>query len=402
MSELLGRYGLPLKVEFCKKCTISNQRPSSAKEFENKTDAKKKVIVFDEDGICDACRANEIKNKINWDEREKELVQLCDRYRRKDGKFDCIIPGSGGKDSVFTAHILKYKYNMNPLLITWPPNLYTSRGRKNFHAWLDSGFTNISYFPNQKVHRLLTKYAFLNLLHPFQPFMLGQMLLAPKISYQQNIPLVIYGESPAEYGSPIDENEKPTKKQEYYSAEVQLDKIYLGGLNAKEIMKDYDLKYSDLDAYLPADPYLIEKNKTEVHYLGYYIKWHPQEMYYYSVENTDFLPMEHRVEGSHSKYSSIDDKMDWLHWYTYFIKFGIGRATNDTCQEIRNGDITREEGISLVKRFDGEFPHEYLDDCCVYMGITKKEFLDAIEKFRTPHLWTQKNDNWELKNPIWK
>lgn len=402
MNNEFGRYGLPLDVKYCKRCTMSNQRPSSAKEFENKPEEKKRVIQFDEDGVCAACKANDLKENINWEEREQELVELCNRHRREDGRFDCIIPGSGGKDSIVTAHILKYKYNMNPLLITWPPNLYTNIGKQNFHAWLDSGFANLSYFPNQKVHKILTKNAFLNLGHPFQPFMLGQMNLAPKMSIEKDIPLVIYGENPAEYGSPIEENEKPTKDPSYYSAEVQLDNIYLGGVAAKDIMSEHNLKYADLEAYLPSNPYELEKTKTEVHYLGYYLKWHPQEMYYYSVENTNFEPMPYRVEGSYSKYSSLDDKMDWLHWYTYYVKFGMGRTTNDTCQEIRNGDITRDEGISLIRRFDGEYPIEFLSDCCNYMEINENDFTNTIEKIRTPHLWTKDHGLWKLVDPIWR
>ena len=104
------------------------------------------------------------------------------------------------------AHILKYKYRMHPILITWPPHIYTRVGRRNFEAWLNSGFTNYTYWPNQKVHRLLTRLAFLKLVHPFQPFIIGQKNLAPKFSAQLNIPLVIYGENEAEYGNPIADN----------------------------------------------------------------------------------------------------------------------------------------------------------------------------------------------------
>jgi hypothetical protein len=97
----------------------------------------------------------------------------------------------------------------------------------------------------------------------------------------------------------------------------------------------------------------------------------------------------------------MDDKLDWLHWYTYYIKFGMGRATQDSSQEIRNGDITRDEGVCLVKRFDGEFPYEFLNDCCKYMEISKETFLEAIESFRTPHLWEKRNGKWKLSSSVW-
>lgn len=381
---------------------MSNQRPSSVAEFQNKPEALKRAISFGEDGICEACRYAEKKKNINWDEREKELIELCNKYRRNDGRYDVVVPGSGGKDSVQAAHMLKYKYNMNPILITWPPALYTDIGRRNFESWLNAGFANYTYNQNRKLHRFLTKSAFENLGHPFQPFILGQKNLAPRLSILLDIPLVIFGENEAEYGNAIEDNEKPTRDPKYYSAELSISDLVLGGVPAKDLIHDFGFKLSDLEAYFPVNPYDLQKTGTTVHYLGYYVKWHPQETYYYSIENSDFMPNDHRTEGSFSKYSSLDDKIDWLHYHTTTIKFGIGRATYDSAQEIRNGDITRDEGISLIKRFDGEFPEQYIKDCCDYMDITLDRYHEVIEKFRSPHLWEKNYGKWELKHPIWK
>lgn len=402
MNELLGQYGLPLEVKFCKKCTMNNQRPSSAVEFTQKEGEKKRTLSFGEDGICDACRYAERKKMINWEDREKELIELCNKYRRNDGRYDVVVPGSGGKDSIQAAHMLKYKYNMNPILITWPPALYTDIGRRNFESWLDAGFANFTYNQNRKLHRFLTKSAFENLGHPFQPFILGQKNLAPRLSVLFDIPLVIFGENEAEYGNAIEDNEKPTRDPKYYSAELSISDLVLGGIPAKDLLHDFKFKLADLEAYFPVNPYDLQRTGTTVHYLGYYVKWHPQETYYYSVENTDFMPNDHITEGSFSKYNSLDDKIDWLHYHTTMIKFGIGRATYDSAQEVRNGDITRDEGIALIKRFDGEFPEQYIKDCCEYMGITLARYHEVIEKFRTPHLWEKNYGKWELKTPIWK
>jgi N-acetyl sugar amidotransferase len=402
MSELFGKYGLPLEVKYCKKCTMSNQRPSSTVEFQNKPDAIKRAISFGDDGICEACKFAEKKKQINWEERHNQLEELCNKFRRNDGRYDVVVPGSGGKDSVQAAHILKYKYNMNPILITWPPALYTEIGRRNFDAWLNSGFANYTYNQNKKLHRFLTKSAFLNLGHPFQPFILGQKNLAPRLSVLLDIPLVIFGENEAEYGNATEDNEKPTRDPKYYSAELSIKDLVLGGVPAEELINKHGFKLSDLEAYFPTNPYEIQKTGTEVHYLGYYVKWHPQETYYYSIENSDFMPNDHRTEGSFSKYSSLDDKIDWLHYHTTTIKFGIGRATYDSAQEVRNGDITRDEGIALIKRFDGEFPEQYIKDCCNYMDISLQEYHSSIERFRSPHLWEKMFGEWKLKQPIWK
>ncbi len=394
-------YGLPTEVKFCTRCVISNQRPNSTVEFKNKQ-IKKETIIFDKNGVCSACLYAEIKdNEIDWHKREKELIKLCNFYRSKKGNYDCIVPGSGGKDSAFAAHILKYKFKMNPLTVTWAPHVYTDVGFGNFQSWIQSGFDNVLFSPNGKLHRLLTKLAFQNLLHPFQPFIVGQRHIAPKSSVLYNIPLVFYGENPAEYGNNIKENYIPTMNPKFYEETPDLKKVILGGVSAKELIKKYNLTENELLPYIPADKKLVKKVGTTVHYLGYYLKWDPQEAFYYASENTGFKPNTERTEGSYSKYSSIDDRIDPFHYYTTLIKFGIGRATYDASQEVRNKKITREEGVGLVKRFDGEFPAKYFKQILEYMDLTEEDFWTLINKGRSSHLWKFENDEWSLRHGVW-
>lgn len=394
-------YGLPEEVVFCKRCTMSNQKPNSAQEFKHNPKTKKDTMHFDEEGICSACRVQEQKEDINYDEREKQLRDLLDRYRRNDGTYDCLVPGSGGKDSAYQAHILKYKYGMNPLTVTWPPIIYTDYGYKNFKNWLDvGGFDNISVHRNGKVLKLLTKLSIENIFHPFQTFILGQMNLAPKIAAMYGINLIFYGEDPVEYGNPIADNENSLKDKSFFALE-NLEDAYLAGVPVPELREKYGLSDLDLAPYLPAKPEVLEKNSVEVHYLGYYLKWNPQEVYYYAVENTGFKARPFRSQGTYSKYSSIDDKIDDLHYYTTFIKFGIGRATYDSSQEIRNKHITREEGAALVNKFDGEFPDKYLEEVMEYLDMDKDYFLELCDKFRSPHLWNKDASGvWKLRHNV--
>lgn len=399
-NKLETYYGLPSEVKFCKRCVMSNQRPTSTVEFKHTINSAKDTMNFDEEGICDACRTAEQKESINWEEREAKLLELLDKHRSKDGSYDCLVPGSGGKDSAYQAHILKYKYGMNPLTVTWPPILYTDYGYKNWKNWIDSGFDNISWNRNGKVMKLLTKLSIENLFHPFQTFILGQKNLAPKIAAKYGISLIFYGENEAEYGNPIADNETSLRDKSYYSYS-HLDEIYLGGLSVGEIMQDYDVKMSDIQAFLPASVDELEKSKVEVHYLGYYLKWTPQEVYYYAVENTGFKARPFRTQGTYSKYNSIDDKIDDLHYYTTYIKFGIGRTTYDASQEIRNRHITREEGVALVNRFDGEFPDKYFNEIMAYLDIDPEYFkTDLADKFRSPHLWEKDNGEWKLRHNV--
>jgi N-acetyl sugar amidotransferase len=400
MENLEAYYGLPQEVKFCKRCVMSNQRPASTVEFKHTKDSKKVTLHFDAEGVCDACRNADQKESINWQQREDELLKLLDKYRKNDGSYDCLVPGSGGKDSAYQSHVLKYKYGMNPLTVTWPPILYTDYGYKNFKNWIDvGGFDNISFNRNGKVMKLLTKLSIENLLHPFQTFILGQKNLAPKIAAKYGIPLIFYGENEAEYGNPIADNANSLRDKSYYSFN-NLDEIYLGGVSIAELREKYKVPLADLMSFLPAASTELEKTKIEVHYLGYYLKWTPQEVYYYAVENTGFKARPFRTQGTYSKYNSIDDKIDDLHYYTTYIKFGIGRATYDASQEVRNRHITREEGVALVKRFDGEFPDKYFNEIMEYLEITPEHFMELCDKFRSPHLWMKESGSWKLRHTV--
>ncbi len=393
-------YGLPEEVVFCKRCVMSNQRPSSTQETKHTRTQKHSTLSINEDGICDACRFAEQKESIDWVEREEELLRLLDKYRRNDGYYDCVVPGSGGKDSVYAAHILKYKYGMHPLTITWPPIIYTDVGWKNFRSWIDvGGFDNISFNYNGKIHSLLTKLAIENLLHPFQPFILGQKNLAPKIALKYGIPLIFYGENEAEYGNPIAENSTSLRDKSYYTMQ-HISEVCLGGVSVQELFGKYKLTLKDVQTYLPADARELEKANIEVRYLGYYLKWTPQEAYYYAVEHTGFQANPVRTEGTYSKYNSLDDRIDGFHYYTTYIKFGIGRAAYDASQEIRNKHITREEGVALIQRFDGEFPEKYFNEIMEHIGMEPEHFIELCDEFRSPHLWNKENGEWKLRYQV--
>lgn len=153
-------YGLPQSVAFCSKCVISNQRPNSTVEHKHTKDSKKQTINFDAEGVCDACRMGERKHgDIDWEERRRELQVLCDKYRSRNGHYDCLVPGSGGKDSFYQSWMLKYEFGMNPLTVTWAPHVYTEWGWRNFQRWIHSGFDNYLLTPNGRVKRLITRLA---------------------------------------------------------------------------------------------------------------------------------------------------------------------------------------------------------------------------------------------------
>lgn len=377
------KYSLPREVKYCTKCVVSNQRPR---------------ISFDEEGVCSACRFAEHKqNGIDWKSREQELEKLCDKYRRNDGRYDVIVPGSGGKDSNLVAHKLRDKYGMHPLSVTWSPHIYTEIGRRNLTSFIDSGFDNILVTPNGPIHRKLTKAAFVEMGDPFQPFIFGQYSAPFRVAIQYDVKLVFYGEDgEVEYGGAMDKADRSGLGYDDF-VKHRFSSIY------PESFKNYGISENDLKKYGLSDNELnqIKEKNIQQHFFSYYQKWLPQENYYYAVEHTGFEANPVRNEGTYSKYASLDDKLDFFHYYLGYIKFGIGRCTSDAAHEVRDGHITRDEAVALVKRFDGEFPSKYLPDFLEYCDITEDYFHEVIDSWRSDHLWEKVGGEWNLKYHVW-
>jgi N-acetyl sugar amidotransferase len=381
----------PKKVIYCTRCVVSNQRPR---------------VTFDARGVCNACQYAERKDtEIDWKKRESELVVLLNKHRSSDGSFDIIVPGSGGKDSVYVAHLLKTEYGMHPLVVNWAPFLYTDIGWKNFNNFIQAGFTIMSCYPNGILHRKLARIAFELTGDAWGPFGYGQKSLAFQMALKFKIPLIFYGENgEVEYGGSMKNADKAyesvTDWEYLYFKGAGVDKLVEGGRELG-IFKDNEIAPKTFELYDPPPLADIEKLGIQMHWMSYYRKWIPHENYYYAAKNVGFESNpDGRSEGTYSKYASLDDKTDGFHFYLSYIKFGLGRATRDAMMEIRSGHITREEAVALVHRYDGEFPKKYFPEFLEYLGITEEHFWKIVDSYRAPHLWEKVNGEWKLKYQV--
>jgi N-acetyl sugar amidotransferase len=209
--DVVGKYGLPLTVEFCKQCTMSNQRPR---------------IKFNAEGVCSACVFSvEKKSTTDWGNRWAQLEKLADEVRSEDGSFDVVVPCSGGKDGSFVAYTLKSKLGLNPLCVTWAPIRATEIGQANLRRFIDSGFNHIMGTPDPDVTRRLTRDSLINLGDPFQPFIYGQANFPLNVAVANGIKLVMYGENgEVEYGGDTSSAQSPVK------AVKNFDSHYFSGL----------------------------------------------------------------------------------------------------------------------------------------------------------------------------
>jgi len=120
------------------------------------------------------------------------------------------------------------------------------------------------------------------------------------------------------------------------------------------------------------------------------------------VNHTGFQPdPDGRSEGTYTKYVSLDDKLDGFHWYLSYMKFGMGRASRDAQTDIRRHHITREEGVTLTRRYDGEFPQRHYQWFLDYLDITEEHFWEVCDFHRSlSNVWQKNGDEWKLLHVV--
>jgi hypothetical protein len=169
-----------------------------------------------------------------------------------------------------------------------------------------------------------------------------------------------------------------------------------------EELPKHGVSKQDMYLYIPFLEEQIAEKNIEVHFMSYYHNWSPQDHYYYAKDHSRFqCNPDGRSEGTYTKFSSLDDRIDGQHYYTTYIKFGQARATHDACRDIRDGFISREEGLALVKKYDGEFPKRYFQEVLKYMQITEERYWEVIDGARSPHLWEKIDGQWRLKHAVY-
>ena len=160
-------------------------------------------ISFDSRGWCNACQWMEEKKTLDWSPRQKELEAVLDKYRSRNGGFDCMVPASGGKDGSYVAYQLKHKYGMNPLAVTVTPALALELGNQNLKNFIESGYNHIQINPDVQAMRLLNKLGFIEKGFPYYGWLIAIQTGVIRLAVNLNIPLLFYGEDgEVEYGAP--------------------------------------------------------------------------------------------------------------------------------------------------------------------------------------------------------
>lgn len=351
-------------------------------------------IVFDASGVCNACLHGDQKETINWPERREEFLDLIEQFRPRHGSYDCVVPWSGGKDSSAIAHRLKFEFGLNPLLVTFSPLLPNSVGISNREQLIDLGFDHVFVRPNQKVSRALAKRFFIERGNPKVHWDAGINAVPVRVAIQYNIPLIFYAEhGESEYGGRVlsEEHQKTRDFTEVLEHQIGDD---------PQNWVDTDITERDLAPYIYPPFEDIERVGIRALYFGYFFRWSMYENYEYIRDKMDFRINENgRTDGTFTNFDSLDDKIDNLYYYMQFVKFGFGRATRDACRMIQNQQMSRDEGLALVKQYDDEFPKSHFLENLEYLSLSESEFTEVVDLHRNHEVWEMAGNKWELRHP---
>lgn len=359
-----------MKVFFCNNCLNTSTRPR---------------ITFDKRGWCNACQWMEEKKHLNWNLRKKQLFKILNQNKKKNNAFDCIVPVSGGKDGSYISHQLK-EYGYNPLTVTTRPNLEFELGKRNLLNFISSGFNHIHISPSANIMQELNKLGFIHQGFPYYGWLTSVFSSILRIAVYFNINLIVYGEDgEVEYGG-----SNKTKNKPFFNVKYEK-KIYLDGGHEKILKKScYDKKSTFLFRFPPDN---LIKNIQITHW-SYFESWDPYRNYLIAKKHCGLEENKYANEGTFTNFAQNDQSLYALHTYLMFLKFGFGRATQDVGIEIRRGSMTRDQGINLVKLYDGIFPEEFMDSYLDYYEMNKKEFFKIIDKWANKKILKKINNKW--------
>ena len=366
-------------INYCKECLFPETKPD---------------LSFNKDGVCSACTSSKIKNlDIDWEKRKNEFEKICNHYRKDGVGYDCLIPVSGGKDSTYQAYIMKKIYGMNPLCVCFETTYATDLGNQNLDNISKLGIDVIHFKKNYDVYKKMVIESFKRVGDEMWPNHIGIFTIPVMFAVKFNIPLIIWGEnSQMEYGGPNLESVESRILNRKWLEEF-------GGLlgnRIEDMIGVEGISEKELTPYFyPSDEEIENVGVTGI-FLGSYFFWDARKQLEIVKQNGFKVKEDGPVEGTYINYENLDEKLVGLHDYLKYVKYGFGRTTDHVNIDIRNNRLTRKEGIELIQKYDGKYPHFGIKSFIEYSGLSKEEIDKIIDSFTNPLLFSI-DDNGKFK-----
>lgn len=372
-------------MKYCARCMY----PANAKP----------TLKLDEEGVCSGCRYHESRAhlEIPWPEREKMLEFIVDEAKRtareRGNSHDCIIPVGGGKDSTYQVWLMRKKYGMNPLLVTYNHLFNTPAGNRNLSNLVEkSGCDLLRYTAGPDSVRKIARYMLEQVGDLNWHYHAGIRTLPFQVAVKYNIPLIIWGEHGfGELTGVVTledfvEFTKWTRKEHDMRGYEPHDLVGKGGITEQ-----------DIAPYIYPTDEEIARTDVRGIFLSNHVYWNGKAHAQLMIDEWDFAPVTYERERSFNLHSRLEDHANDIHDYLKYLKFGYGRATDDASMEIRHGRMTREQGIEMVQRYDAVEPST-LELYCDFLGITRQKFYDLIEPMRDREIWEKSADGQWIPN----
>lgn len=366
----------PKLIRYCTRCVMPETRPD---------------ILFDEDGVCSACRHFERRPEVDWDARRGELLEVLEEFRSRDGStYDCVVPVSGGKDS--TYQVLKMlELGLNPLCVTASTCSLSEIGRRNIENIKRLGVDYVEVSVNPTVRHRVNRLALRQVGDISWPEHVTIFTIPVRVAVQYGIRLIVWGEnSQNEYGGPATAAEDRVLNRRWLEEFGGLI-----GLRVADLIGQDGIEPRHLIQYTyPSDEELQRVGVTGI-FLGYYLPWDGYSNALLAQAH-GFESWPKPVEGALMSYENLDNLFHGIHDYFKFLKFGFGRATDHACMHVRRGRLARADAIELMKIHDGKFPWTYLgvplEDLLEQIDMGLDEFQAICDRFTNRRLFVTNRD----------
>lgn len=361
------------ELKWCSTCLNMSTRPR---------------IQFDESGRCNACVWAEKKKHLDWSARATELEHLLDRHRSSTGAFDCVVPVSGGKDGSYVAHQLKHVFGMNPLAVTVRPPLSLPLGDRNLLNFINSGYDHIHVTPNAGAMRALNRIGLIEMGFPYYGWLMAIQGAVIRMACDLGLGLIFYGEhGEVEYGGSTETSHSPTVTVPF------MKKVFLEG-GYEKVLDAAELPEGELEFFRFPTEERLSGAEVEIAHWSYFENWDPYRNYLVAKEHCGLEEADGTNAGTFTNFAQNDQALYALHAFLMYLKFGFGRATQDAGIEIRRGAMTREQGLNLIRLYDGRFPSEFLDTYLDYYQLERTAFFDVLDRWANPELFSREGETW--------
>ena len=355
-----GCSGCPM-LRRCSKCTMPETH---------------ETIVFDEAGVCNICRQHEYKReKVDWEARKKVFADTIEEYRGKYD-YDCLVPFSGGKDSTFVLYEMMKTYKVKPLVVSFDHGFFRPKHLQNTDAVLTKlGVDYLKFRPNMQIVKKLMIESLRRKGDWCWHCHTGVFSWPMQMAIKLNIPLLIWGESTAEYTSYYDFDEQEEQNEEAFNKYINLGitaEDMVGMLNdptvtARDLMPYTYPRLKDLKAinyksicYGTSHPWDVRK---QVKLIKEELGWENDEV--------EGLPDQYGYTKRECAFNGVRD-------YLKFIKRGFGRTTQLTTDDIRAGVMERDTAVGLIQENDGKKPAS-LDPFLDFIDMNEQEFNEIAK-----------------------